>query len=83
MKRKRDYEYSFTHVKERLLERHNIEIDRDFYGEMNESIKSRVGSPDIGTDNNGEQEIHTMFVKIKTVRVVYSKSRGRITTVLP
>jgi hypothetical protein len=83
MKRKKDYEYSFNHVKERLFERYSLEIDRDFYDGMNESIKPYIGNPDVGVDNNGEQEIHTMFLKSKIVNAVYSRSRGRITTVLP
>jgi hypothetical protein len=87
MKTKKDYEYSFNHVKDRLLERHTLKIDRAFYDKMNEDIKPYIGNPDVGpdhyADNNGEQEIHTMFIKVKIVKVVYSKSRKRITTVLP
>lgn len=83
MKTIKDIDYSFRHVKERLLERHNMEIDRDFYDRMNESIKPYIGKPDIGTDNNGEQEIHSMFLRNKIVKIVYSTKRRCITTVLP
>jgi len=83
MKTIKDYDYSFNHVQQRLKERYNLDIDREFYDQMNESIKPYIGNPDVGTDNNGEQEIHTMFIKIKIVKVVYSTSKQRITTVLP
>ena len=76
-------EYSFNHVKTRLEKRFNIDIDRTFYDNMNKNIQPYLGKPDCGTDNNGEQEIHTMFVKNKIVKVVYSLSKNRITTVLP
>jgi len=83
MKTKKDYQYSYNHVKQRLKERYNFDIDKHFYDEMNESIKPYIGNPDIGTDNNGEQEIHTMFLKNRIVKIVYSISKKRITTVLP
>jgi hypothetical protein len=83
MKTKKDYNYSCDHVIQRLKERHNIEIDKDFYDRMNKSIKPYIGNPDVGADNNGEQEIHTMFVKNKIVKIVYSTKKERITTVLP
>ena len=84
MKTVKDYEYSYNHVKQRLLERHDIEIDRAFYDRMNEQIKPYISNPAFCyvVDNNGEQEIHPMFIKIKIIQVVYSKSRQRITTVL-
>ncbi len=82
MKTIKDENYSFEHVKQRLKERYNIEIARDFYDRMNKSLRPFIGEPDCGTDNNGDQEIHTMFIKNKNIRVVYSKSKNRITTVL-
>lgn len=84
MKTIKDYEYSFNHVKQRLAERHNLEIDRGFYDRMNVSIRPYVGEPDVvSTDNNGDQEVHTMFIKNKIVKVVFSISKDRVTTVLP
>ena len=83
MKTIKDENYSFNNVKERLQERYKLEIDRDFYDRMNVSWKPYMGNPDIGTDNNGDQEIHTQFIKNKIIKVVYSRSKNRITTVLP
>lgn len=83
MKTVKDKEYSFNHVKDRLEERFNLEIDRDFYDKMNESLKPYIGKPDYGFDNDGEQEIHSMFIKNQIIKVVWSNSRQRITTVLP
>lgn len=88
MKTIRDYEYSKKHVIQRLKERHDLDIDGDYYDRMNREIEPWMGNLDVSnrrllSDNNGDQEIHTMFVKIKIVKVVYSKSKKRITTVLP
>ncbi len=85
MKPIKDENYSFNHVKDRLKERYNIEIDRDFYNKMNKNIKPYISDSrfDYDTDNNGEQEIHPMFIKNTTIKVVYSLSKERITTVLP
>lgn len=91
MKTVKDYEYSFNHVKQRLAERHNLEIDRKFYDGMNVSIRPYLGQPDassgvvsfVSADNNGDQEVHTMFIKNRIVKVVFSLSKDRITTVLP
>ena len=85
MKTIRDEEYSFNHVKQRLQERHNLEIDRKFYDRMNENIKPYIGYPDVAdsVDNNGDQEVHSMFIKNRIVKVVWSHSKERITTVLP
>lgn len=83
MKTIKDLNYSYNHVKNRLFERHNMVIDRKFYNEMNNKIKPAIGSPDYGTDNNGDQEIHSMFLKNKIIKVVYSITKRRITTVLP
>jgi len=82
MKPTKDYDYSFFHVKERLYERFNLDIDLKFYDLMNKNIKPFIGNPDCGTDNNGEQEIHSMFIKNQIIKVVYSISNDRITTVL-
>lgn len=85
MKTIKDYNYSYNHVKQRLKKRHNLEIDKKFYDEMNKKIKPYIGDPDfiISIDNNGDQEIHNMFIKIKIVKIVWSHSKKRITTVLP
>ncbi len=82
MKPIKDYAYSCLHVIQRLKERHGLEIDADTYDQMNKHLEPYIGNPNCGTDNNGEQEIHSMFVKIKIVKVVYSLSNKRITTVL-
>lgn len=83
MKTIKDLNYSYNHVKDRLSERFNLTIDRDFYDRMNKNIEPYIGNPaDCGTDNNGDQEIHTMFLKNQKVKVVYSISKNRITTVL-
>jgi hypothetical protein len=82
MKTIKDLNYSYNHVKDRLIERYNMEIDRKFYDDMNKKLEPYIGSPDFGTDNNGDQEIHSMFLRDKTVKVVYSISKNRITTVL-
>jgi hypothetical protein len=83
MKTVKDYEYSKKHVIQRLKERHDLNIDGEFYDRMNRKLEPYIGNPDVPSDNNGDQEIHTMFIKIKIVKVVYSKSKKRITTVLP
>jgi predicted component of type VI protein secretion system len=85
MKTIKDYNYSYNHVKQRLKERHNLEIDKDFYDRMNKNIKPYISNYAFSfeVDNNGEQEIHPMFIKNKIVKVVYSLSKERITTVLP
>jgi hypothetical protein len=84
MKTVKDENYSFNHVKQRLQERFNLEIDRDFYDRMNVSIRSYIGTPDVlAVDNNGDQEVHNVFIKNQMVKVVYSISKDRITTVLP
>jgi hypothetical protein len=91
MKTTKDYEYSFNHVKQRLQERFNLDIDRAFYDKMNVSIRAYLGQPDassgvvsfVSADNNGDQEVYTMFIKNQIVKVVYSISKDRITTVLP
>ena len=84
MKPVKDREYSFNHVKDRLKERFNLDIDRKTYEEMNRSILPYISNPnfDYETDNNGEQEIHPMFIKNKIIKVVYSLSKDRITSVL-
>jgi len=85
MKTIKDEEYSFNHVKQRLMERHNLDIDRDFYDRMNKDIAPYISNSrfDYETDNNGEQEVHTISIKNKIVKVVFSLSKDRITTVLP
>lgn len=81
MKTKRDYEYSFNHVKQRLKERHNLDIDKDFYDRMNMSIQPYISNPAFNYEVDGNQEIHPMFIKNKIVKVVYSLPKKWITTV--
>jgi len=85
MKTIKDYKYSCGHVIKRLKERHNLEIDDQFYDRMNENLQPYIGKIGyaIATDNNGDQEIHQLFIKNKIIQVVFSKSKNRITTVLP
>jgi hypothetical protein len=82
VKTKRDIEYSFNHVKQRLKERHNLDIDRKLYDKMNENIKPYISNSCFPFEVDGDQEIHPMFIKYKIVKVVYSLTKKRITTVL-
>lgn len=86
MKTIKDFEYSFNHVKQRLLERYNIRIDIDEYIVMNSVIK--IYRQDIkhfkpiATDNNGDQEVWIYKGLGEAMQVVYSVSKDRVTTVL-
>lgn len=87
MKTIKDYLYSYNHVKQRLKERHNIDIDRREYSKMNLVVRlyrqANHINP-ISVDNNGDQEVwEYMEFNEKYVKVVYSVSKERITTVLP
>jgi hypothetical protein len=82
----KDFEYSFNHVKQRLLERYNIKIDIDEYIVMNSVIK--IYREDIkhfkpiAVDNNGDQEVWIYKGLKEVIQVVFSVSKRRITTVL-
>lgn len=87
MKTKKDIKYSYHHVKKRLLDRYSILITYDDYITMNESVKIHrqfKGVAPLSIDNNGDQEIWIYKIPhSKTIKIVYSISRKRITTVLP
>jgi len=93
MKTVKDYEYSYNHVRQRLMERYNIEefSIRD-YNHMNDIIRiyrkyNEICNGDnkrhqhhvpLWTDNNGDQEAWQYL----NYKVVFSISKDRVTTVI-
>lgn len=78
MKTVKDKEYSFRHVKERMLERYDIEIDMEDYEEMNLWHEN-----DDIIEIQGDQIISKIHYKNKDIITNFCKKRGYITTVLP
>lgn len=87
MKTVKDYEYSFNHVKERLKERYDLNIEKHDYDTMNNGVReSRNPKKAFSVDNNGDQEVYLYIFDVyppKKILVVWSNSKDRITTVLP
>lgn len=85
MKPIKDYEYSFNHVKDRLKERYSINITKNQYIKLNDQVrKLRNPKKALFIDNGGDQEVYSWtWDKDKKVKVVWSNSKDRITTVLP
>jgi hypothetical protein len=80
MKTKKDKNYSFNHVNDRLKERFNLSIsmkDFDYYSDK--FCKDKLN---LILVENKDQEIHRIKFKHKLVTFVYSNNRGYITTVL-
>jgi len=80
MKTKKDKNYSFTHVNERLFERFNLSITRDLFDDLSETF--RVDKTNMIMVENNDQEIHQVQYDGRKITFVYSISRGYITTAM-
>lgn len=78
MKTIKDYNYSFKHVQERLLERYNINITKSEY---RRTLHNKLIDENCIKDE-GEQLIYKINFRGKEILVVFCKKRGYITTVL-
>ena len=89
MKTVKDYEYSFNHVNKRLRERYKIKsLTKSEYKNMNKTAElMRNPEKALWIDNNRDQEVYEWMMldnsgKYVKVKLVWSNSKERITTVL-
>lgn len=85
MKTIKDRDYSFIHTKRRLLERYAIIIERTDYEYLCNRVKTKDDVTVVMTEIQGGDTQTTYDLKMSfcpDVRVVWSKKRDCITTVL-
>jgi len=86
MKTKKDIEYSFNHTRDRILERYDFKITREFYDGMCKDVSdltSAVNLVNIENQNNDTQMIFDIKYKfMDSIRVVWSDKRECITTAI-
>ena len=80
MKTKKDINYSYKHVKDRLKERFEVSITWDEYIALNDKLKHDK-SFHILTENN-EQEIHRFKFKGRLITFDYNLKKEYITTAM-
>ena len=74
--------YSFNHVKERMLERHNLDITQKEYEELcNNYLNKPILIDIIGYETN--QKVFRTGFKTRMLTFVWCEKRKRISTVLP
>jgi len=86
MKTKKDIEYSFNHTKDRILERYDFKITREFYDGMCKDIKELSSATtliDVEKQKDDTQIIFDIKYKfMEPIRVVWSDMRSCITTAI-
>lgn len=81
MKTQKDKVYSFTHTKQRLIERHNITLSESEYDKLcQEFINKKVKI--ISTEKSNNQIVFEVLFKNKLIKFVWDTSSNKITTVL-
>ena len=80
MKTKKDKNYSFNHVKERLNERFGLSMSRELFDGLSDAFDNTKSHMIL--KENEDQEIHQIILKGQKVTFVYSISRGYITTAM-
>lgn len=76
------FEYNYTHVKERLRERHDLSISEKEYKDLcNEYVKGRLTIVSEEPSNN--QIVFKKNFKGKSIHFVWCTKRERATTALP
>ena len=87
MKRKNmnQKEYGFTHTKQRLKERYNLNISHEEYDYLCNKVRKGKYSNVVGvnTQKTGEQKIVGMLFKERLLILVWEEHRDCITTALP
>jgi len=83
MKTIKDRNYSFNHVKKRLEERYNLDINIKDYDNLNWRVSSDKYPISTEIQRDDIQKIYNVLYKEKWIKVVYSDKRNLITTVLP
>jgi len=73
--------YSFNHVKERMMERHNLEINQKEYEELCHNYLHKPILIDI-IGNETDQKIFRTGFKARILTFVWCEKRKRISTVL-
>jgi len=80
MKTKKDKNYSFNHVSERLIERFGLPITRKIFDDLCHRFKTDKSTRILV--ENKDQEIHQIKYRNSNVTFVYSVNREYITTAL-
>ena len=85
MKTIKDKEYSFNHFKERLKERHNLDITENHYDDLCSMMELYKTFPPISVEKqkNDTQMVYEIVFKETMIKVVWSETRNLLTTVLP
>ena len=83
MKTIKDYEYSFKHVQQRLIERHGLNITMDEYDKLNVVVVRALYTRGMIGTKYQRQEVIPVIIHSKTVKVTFDTHHGRVTTVLP
>ena len=73
---KNSKDYSFEHIKQRMMERHGIDISNDEY----DIICTKYNNNIISKEN--DQHVFEYAFKGKMLKFVWSNKRKRVTTVL-
>jgi len=82
MKTVKDREYSLYHFTQRMKERYKFNITRDDYDILC-SMVAKKEPINIEVQKNDTQETYDLFFYSTYMKVVWSKSRQCLTTVLP
>lgn len=80
MKTKKDKNYSFLHVNQRLIERFNLSINMGEYNNLNNKLRTNKST--IILKENEDQEIHQINFKEKIVTFIFSVNRDYVTTAM-
>jgi len=85
VKKKKDPDYTFNHVKRRMLERYGIKLTKEGYNIMLGDVRGKgyISLHNIEKQKGGNQYTYSVYFGDCFIYVVYCSRRKVITTVLP